>query len=73
MNCCKPEQMGTKESGNMLKRIQVLEDGRVPAKEARSWRIEGAKEKNNEKGVTEAFKQVLKGRFHDPNRIRETR
>ena len=27
--------------GNMLKRIQVLEDGRVPAAEARSWRIEG--------------------------------
>ena len=25
----------------MLKRIQVLEDGRVPATEARSWRIEG--------------------------------
>ena len=27
----------------MLKRIQVLEDGRVPAKEARNWRIEGRK------------------------------
>ena len=27
--------------GNMFKRIQVLEDGRVPAAEARSWRIEG--------------------------------
>ena len=27
----------------MLKRIQVLEDGRVPAKEARNWRIEGQK------------------------------
>ena len=25
MNCCKPEQVGTKEYGNMLKRIQVLE------------------------------------------------
>ena len=41
MNCCKPEQVGTKEYGNMLKRVQVLEDGRVLAKEARSWRIEG--------------------------------
>ena len=43
MNCCKPEQMGTNEYGKMLKRIQVLEDGRVPAKEARNWRIEGQK------------------------------
>ena len=29
MNCCKPERVGTKEHGKMLKRIQVLEDGRV--------------------------------------------
>ena len=36
MNCCKPEPMGTYGYGKMLKRIQVLEDGRVPAKEARS-------------------------------------
>ena len=36
MNCCKPEQVGTKEYGNMLKRIPVLEDGGVPAKEARN-------------------------------------
>ena len=28
----KPEQVGTKENGKMLKRIQILEDGRVPAK-----------------------------------------
>ena len=34
MNCCRPERMGTKEYGKMLKRIQTLEDGRVPAKEA---------------------------------------
>ena len=33
--------MGTKECGKMLKTIQVFEDGTVPAKEARSWRIEG--------------------------------
>ena len=35
MNCCRPEQMGTTEFGKMLKRIQTLEEGRVPAKEAR--------------------------------------
>ena len=43
MNCGKPEQMGTKEYGKMLKRIQTLEDGRIPAKEANNWRIEGQK------------------------------
>ena len=43
MNCCRPEQMGTQECGRMLKRSQVQEDGRVPAKDARSWRIEGQK------------------------------
>ena len=44
MNCCKAEPMGTQRYGNMLKRIlQVLEDGRVPAKEARNWRNEGQK------------------------------
>ena len=35
MNCCKPEQVGTKEYGKMLKQIPILKDGRVPAKEAR--------------------------------------
>ena len=43
MNCCKPEQVGTKERGKMLKRIQVLEDGRVSAMEASNWKIEGQK------------------------------
>ena len=35
--------MGTKEHGKMLKRIQILEDGRVPAKEAKDWKMEGKK------------------------------
>ena len=43
MNRCKPEQVGTKEYGKMSKRIQVLEDGRVLAKEARNWKIDGQK------------------------------
>ena len=41
MNCCKPEQACTKENGKMLKRIQVLEDGRVPARMRGNWKIEG--------------------------------
>ena len=43
LNCCRPEQVSTKEYGKMLKRIQILEDGRVPAKEAKDWKIEGKK------------------------------
>ena len=34
---------GHKGARKMLKRIQVLEDGRIPAKEARNWKIEGQK------------------------------
>ena len=45
MNCCKPQQVGTKEHGKMLKQIQILEDGRVPVKGARNWEIEGQKKK----------------------------
>ena len=43
LNCCRPEQVGTKEYGKMLEWIHVLEDGRVPAKEAKNWEIEGQK------------------------------
>ena len=39
-NCCKPVQVCTREHGKMLQRIQIVEDGRVPAKEAKNWRIE---------------------------------
>ena len=45
INCCRPEQMDTKEFGKMVKRIQILEEGRVPAKEAKNWRIEGEKKR----------------------------
>ena len=34
---------GTKEHGKMIKRIQILEDGRVPAKEAKDSMVEGKK------------------------------
>ena len=50
MNCCKPEQVGTKEYGKMLKRTRVLEDGRIPAREARNWKIEGQKRRITRKG-----------------------
>ena len=51
MNCRRPEQMGTKEYGKMLKRIHTLEDGRVLAKEANNSRIEGQKKETHEKGI----------------------
>ena len=44
-NGCKTERVGTKEHGKMLKQTQFLEDGRVPAKEARGWKIEGEKKR----------------------------
>ena len=46
VNCCKPEQMGTKEFGKMMKIIQILEEGRVPAKEKRL--VELGKGENHE-------------------------
>ena len=39
MNRCKPEQVGTKEHGKMLKRIQVLEDGRVLPRRQETGRL----------------------------------
>ena len=45
MNCYKLEQVGSKEYGKMILRIQVLEDGRVPAKEARIWKIDRTKKR----------------------------
>ena len=44
MNCCKPEQVGTKEHG-----IQVLEDGWVRAKEAGIWKMKGQKRRITKK------------------------
>ena len=54
-NCCKPEQVGTKEYGKILKRIQVLQDGRVPAKDAKNEKLKDKKEEDYEKRVSEAF------------------
>ena len=45
INCCMPEPTGTKEFGKMVKRIQTLEEVRIPAKEAKNWRIEGEKKR----------------------------
>ena len=39
MNCCKPEQVGTKEYDKMLKRIPVLEHSECKREESREMRI----------------------------------
>ena len=44
-NCCRPEQVDTKEFANMMKRIPILEEGRAPAKGASNWRIEGERKR----------------------------
>ena len=63
MNCCKPEQVGTKEHGNMLKRIQILEGGRVPAKEGKIWKIEGQRRRIINKEYTRHFNELEMGGF----------
>ena len=50
--------MGTKEYDKMLKRIQLLEDGRVPAKEAKDWKNEGRKRR-----ITGKVKRRLSNEF----------
>ena len=46
----------------MLKRIQTFEDGRIPAKKARNWEIEGQNLKNNKGRVQEIVEGVRNGR-----------
>ena len=56
VNCCRPEQMGTKEFGKMMKRIQT--GGRKgPSQRGKELENRGRKEKNYEKGIQEAVKQ----------------
>ena len=43
---CKRQQVGTKGNGKMMKRILVLEVGRIPAKDAGNWKIEEQKKEN---------------------------
>ena len=63
MNCCKREQVGTKEHGKMLKRIQALEDARIPAKEARNWKIEGPNRRITRKEYRRLWNKFETGGF----------
>ena len=56
MNCCKPEKVGTREYGKMLKRIKVLEEARV-------WKIEGQKTRITGKGYGRLWDEFEIGGF----------
>ena len=43
MDCCKPEKNGDTRIWNFEIRIPVLEEEKVPAKNARGWKVEGLK------------------------------
>ena len=58
--------------GKVLKIIQVLEDGRVPAKEARSWRIEGQKRRITRKEYQRVLHQFEMEGFYGAKRIVES-
>ena len=74
MNCCKPEPMGTQSYAKMLKRIQVLQDGDMPAKEARSWRIEGQNRRITRNEYQRLLNKIeMEGFFYGETRIVESR
>ena len=54
----KPEQVGTKEYGKLLKRIQILEDSRVLVTEAKNWKSEG-KRREYKKELLEKVKESV--------------
>ena len=71
INGCMPEQMGTKEFGKILKRIQTLKDGGVPAKETKNWRIEGEKKRFTRKENQRLLNKSENGRFNGVKRLVE--
>ena len=69
MNCCKTEPMGTQGYGKMLKNIQLLEGGNIPAKEARNWRIEAQKRRITRKEYQRLLNKFEMEGFYHTNRI----
>ena len=63
------QQTGTDEHQRTWQNVeenpnQTLEDGRVPAKEAKKWKIEGQKEKSRERSISE--RKILRERGELP-------
>ena len=48
MDCS--QRRGTKEDGKIFKRILILEEEKVPAKNSRGWNIEGQKRRGYQQG-----------------------
>ena len=63
MNRCKLEKVSTKENGKMLKRIQIFENGRIPAMEARNWKIEGQKRRITRREYRRLWSEFEMGGF----------
>ena len=55
VNCCRPELMGTKEFSKMMRRIHILEEGRIPAKEAKNRKMDGEKKRITRKECKRLF------------------
>ena len=56
-NCCRTEQMDTKEFSKMIEKNSNSRGRRVPAKRGKELENRGRTEKNYKKGVSEAVKQ----------------
>ena len=56
---CKTVKIDPTTHGTMENRILVLEVQRVPAKNARGWKIEGHKKKGHQEGMPKRFGESL--------------
>ena len=61
MTRCRPESKDTKQHGEMLKIVHNLEEGRVPDRNAKGWKVEGRKRRVTRKECNrmEHMRQVL--------------
>ena len=65
------EQVDTKEHGQMLNRILILEEERVPANNARGSKNRRAKKKGYQEGIQKIVGGIRSWRPHGPTRIME--
>ena len=67
----RPEKMVTKEDGKMFKRIQILEECRVPVKDTKDWKIEGQKKKDHQEEIWKIERVIWGWWFQDPRKAAE--
>ena len=56
--------MDTEEYGKMSRRILILEDRKVRAKNAKGWQMEEQKKKSHWEGMQKGFGKSLRWEFH---------